>query len=147
MSTPPAAARAVDVVVIGGGHCGLAMSHALAQRGVDHVVIERGEVAHAWRSERWDSLRLLTPNWMCRLPGQRYDGGDPDGFMSAGDVAGFIGRYAVSIGAPVRTHTTVRSVRPWPGGERGYRVCTDAGDWRCRAVVLASGACRRPMAG
>jgi putative flavoprotein involved in K+ transport len=138
------AARAVDVVVIGGGHCGLAMSHALAQRGVDHVVIERGEVGQAWRSERWDSLRLLTPNWMCRLPGQPYDGTEPDGFMSAADVAGFVARYAARIGAPVCTHTTVRSVRPLTGDEPGYRVDTDAGGWRCRAVVLASGACRRP---
>jgi len=73
--------RAVDVVVVGGGAFGLAMSHALTQRAIDHVVIERGEVGHAWRAERWDSLRLLTPNWMCRLPGHAYDGCDPDGYM------------------------------------------------------------------
>jgi len=66
-----AAARA-DVLVIGAGHNGLAMSHELGRRGIDHVLLERGEVAHAWRTERWDSLRLLTPNWMCRLPGHRY---------------------------------------------------------------------------
>ena len=133
--------RATDVVVIGGGHCGLAMSHALSQRSVDHVVIERGEVANAWRTERWDSLRLLTPNWMCRLPGQAYDGSDPDGYMSAADVAGFIARYAARVRAPIAAHTTVLRVTTM---DEGYRVHTDRGDWSCRAVVLANGACARP---
>jgi putative flavoprotein involved in K+ transport len=133
--------RAVDVVVIGGGHCGLAMSHALSQRSVDHVVIERGEVANSWRTERWESLRLLTPNWMCRLPGQAYDGSDPDGYMSAADVAGFVACYAARVSAPVVAHTTVLRVTPT---DEGYRVHTDRGDWSCRAVVLANGACARP---
>ncbi len=133
--------RAADVVVIGGGHCGLAMSQALSRRSVDHVVIERGEVANAWRTERWDSLRLLTPNWLCRLPGQAYAGNDPDGYLHATEVAAFIARYADRVQAPVRTHTTVRRVAPADGG---YRVHTDQGDWRCRAVVLATGACSRP---
>jgi putative flavoprotein involved in K+ transport len=140
-TTTAGASRAVDVVVIGGGHCGLAMSHALSQRSVDHVVIERGEVANAWRTERWDSLRLLTPNWMCRLPGQAYDGSDPDGFMRSGEVAGFLARYAARMRAPVVTQTTVQRVTSADGG---YLVCTDRGDWRCRAVVLASGACSQP---
>ena len=134
--------RRTDVVVIGAGHCGLAMSQALSQHSIDHVVIERGEVANAWRSERWDSLRLLTPNWMCRLPGQAYDGDAPDGYMGAADVAGFIARYAERVRAPVRTHTTVRRVAP---AAEGWLVSTDGGDWLCRAVVLASGACSRPL--
>src|SRR5205814_1580455 len=71
----------VTVVVIGAGHAGLAASRFLNERSLDHVVIERGEVANSWRRERWDSLRLLTPNWQCRLPGYRYDGPDPDGYM------------------------------------------------------------------
>lgn len=133
--------RAVDVVVVGGGAFGLAMSHALTQRAIDHVVIERGEVGHAWRAERWDSLRLLTPNWMCRLPGHAYDGCDPDGYMGAADVAGFLAGYAVRARAPVLPHTTVQRVMP--SGD-GYLVRTDQGDLRCRAVVLASGACSRP---
>ena len=69
------------VVVIGAGHCGLATSWCLTERSIDHVVLERGEVANSWRTERWDSLRLLTPNWQSRLPGHRYEGADPDGFM------------------------------------------------------------------
>jgi putative flavoprotein involved in K+ transport len=136
-----AAARA-DVVVIGAGHNGLAMSHELGQRGVDHVVLERGEVAHSWRTERWDTLRLLTPNWMCRLPGHRYDGDDPHGFMSASEVADFVCGYAQRLSAPVITHTAVTRVAAEEGG---YRVCTPRGDWRCRAVVLASGAFNLPV--
>ena len=73
-------------VVVGAGHCGLAMSRCLADRSIDHVVLERGEVAHSWRTQRWDSLRLLTPNWMTRLPGYAYRGDDPDGYLAATDV-------------------------------------------------------------
>jgi putative flavoprotein involved in K+ transport len=128
---------AVDVVVIGAGHAGLAMSRSLSQRAIDHVVLERGEIANSWQRERWDSFRLLTPNWQCRLPGYRYSGTDPDGFMTASEVVRFIRAYADVVGAPVRTGTTVLSVTQEEGG---YRVTTDRGDWLCRAVVLASGA-------
>jgi putative flavoprotein involved in K+ transport len=114
------------------------MSRCLADRAIDHVVLERGEVAHTWRTERWDSLRLLTPNWQSRLPGFSYNGNDPDGYRTLPEVIDFIARYAKAIGAPLRTHTTVTSVR---STEAGYLVRTDHGDWRCRAVVLASGAC------
>ncbi len=135
-------AAAVDVVVIGAGHSGLAMSHALSQRSIDHVVLERGEVANAWRHERWDSLRLLTPNWQSRLPGYRWQTDDPDGFMTMPEVIEFIAGYASAIDAPVRTHTTVTSVTASAGG---YRVVTDGGDWECRSVVLASGAHNIPI--
>jgi putative flavoprotein involved in K+ transport len=102
------------------------------------VVLERGEVANSWRHERWDSLRLLTPNWQTRLPGYRYEGTDPDGFMTMGEVVEFISRFADVAGAPVRTRTTVTSVKQT---DDGYLVCTQNGDLRCRSVVLASGAC------
>lgn len=126
----------LPVVVVGAGHCGLAMSRSLAARSIDHVVLERGEVANSWRTERWDSLRLLTPNWLTRLPGFAYEGDDPDGYMTAAEVAGLIGAYA--DGAPVRTGTAVRAVRS--AGD-GYAV--EAGDeaWSADAVVVASGAC------
>ena len=135
-------ARTTDVVIVGAGHSGLAMSHALGRRGIDHVVLERGEVAERWRSERWDSLRLLTPNWMTRLPGFAYAGDDPDGFMGAADVAAFIAGYARTFAAPVHTRTTVRSVREDGGA---YRVVTDGGEWQARALVIASGAFDRPV--
>src|SRR5918992_2202122 len=94
-------------VVIGAGHAGLAMSRCLAERSIDHVVLERGEVANSWRRERWDSLRLLTPNWQSQLPGHRYEGADPDGYMTMDEVIDFISRFASVSAAPVRPHTTV----------------------------------------
>jgi putative flavoprotein involved in K+ transport len=129
-------------VVVGAGHCGLAVSRCLSEHSVDHVVLERNEVANAWRRERWDSLRLLTPNWQCRLPGYAYEGDDPDGFMTASQVADFITGYAKVIAAPVMTGTTVTSVRQ--NGD-GYTVLTDQGEWSCAAVVLASGAFNVPF--
>src|SRR5512135_1940114 len=98
-------------VVVGAGHSGLAMSRHLADRSIDHVVLERGEVAHSWRTERWDSLRLLTPNWLSRLPGYAYEGGEPDGFRTMAETIRFLEGYASAISAPVRTHTRVTSVR------------------------------------
>jgi putative flavoprotein involved in K+ transport len=103
-------------------------------------VLERGEVANSWRRERWDSLRLLTPNWQSRLPGLRYEGPDPDGYMTAGEVTEFIERFAAVSRAPVRTGAAVTSVRP--SGD-GYLVTTGDGEIAARAVVIASGACNR----
>jgi putative flavoprotein involved in K+ transport len=105
------------------------------------VVLERGEVANSWRRERWDSLRLLTPNWQSRLPGYRYDGGNLDGFMTMAEVVEFVSRFAALAAAPVRTNTTVTSVTPV---EAGYHVATSNGDLRCRCLVVASGACNLP---
>ncbi len=127
-----------DVIVIGAGHAGLAASWFLNRRSIDHVVLERGVVANSWRNERWDSLRLLTPNWQTRLPGFEYAGEDPDGFMSMPEVIEFIEEYAKSSGAPVHTHTTVQSVQKYFDG---YRVVTNKGVWNTKAVVIASGAC------
>jgi putative flavoprotein involved in K+ transport len=104
------------------------------------VVIERGEVANSWRTERWDSLRLLTPNWLSRLPGHAYAGDDPDGYMTVPEVVDYIGAYAAG-GLPVQTNTTVRSVRP---SGRGFLVETDQGARSADAVVVASGACNAP---
>ncbi len=127
----------VTTVVIGAGHSGLAISRHLAERGIDHVVLERGEVASSWRAQRWDSLRLLTPNWLSRLPGYAYRGDDPDGYMTAPQVAAFVENYAKEIAAPVRANTTVTAVRPTDGG---YLVETDQETWRARTVVIAAGA-------
>jgi putative flavoprotein involved in K+ transport len=134
--------RQTGVVIVGGGHSGLAMSKRLGDRGLDHVVLERDEVASSWRRQRWDSFTLLTPNWQTRLPGGAYEGADPDGFMTAGEIADFIEAYAASVGAPVLSGVAVTRVRP--DGD-GYAVETDAGTWTSRAVVLASGACNLPL--
>ncbi len=104
-------------------------------------MLERGEVANSWRRERWDSLRLLTPNWQSRLPGVPYDGDDPDGYMTAGEVVELIERFAASSRAPVRTAIEVTSVA---GADDGYRVTTSEGEIQARAVVIASGACNEP---
>jgi putative flavoprotein involved in K+ transport len=133
--------RRITTVVIGAGHAGLAMSRCLSERSIDHVVLERGQVAHTWRTERWDSLRLLTPNWQCHLPDYSYSGDDPDGYMTMSEVVDFVDRYARHVSAPVQTDTTVTSVQP--AGD-GYRVVTDQGDWHCRTVVLATGSCNIP---
>ena len=114
------------------------MSRCLTEHSIDHIVIERGEVANSWRTERWDSLRLLTPNWQSRLPGFGYDGDDPDGYRTMPEVIDFLDRYALVISAPVQTNTNVTSVSM---AGSGFVVTTDQGTWRCRTVVLATGAC------
>jgi putative flavoprotein involved in K+ transport len=124
------------VVVIGAGHAGLAMSQRLTDRAVEHVVLDRGEVADSWCTKRWPGLRLLTPNWMLGLPGQPAEHPDPDGFLTAPEVAALVRGYARRIAAPVLPHTTVRSVRR---GGRGYEVRTNDHTWQTSAVVLATG--------
>src|SRR5213080_4589532 len=136
-----AAAVRTTTVVIGAGHGGLAMSRYLSDRSIDHVILERSAVANSWRTERWDSLRLLTPNWQCRLPGYAYHGDDPDGFMTMPEVVAFITCYAKDIAAPVQTGVTVTSVRRTNGG---YCVSTDHDEWKCPTVVLATGAFNVP---
>jgi putative flavoprotein involved in K+ transport len=133
--------KKVDAVVIGAGHAGLAVSHNLTERSIDHLVIERGEVANSWRHERWDSLKLLTPNWQSQLPGYENKYDDPDGFMSTNQVIEFIDNYARHIQAPLKTGTNVNRLGL---NSNGYEVETDKGTWHCKAVVVASGACNVP---
>ena len=130
-----------SAVVIGAGHAGLAASHFLSERSIDHVVLERGEVANSWRRERWDSMRLLTPNWQSRLPGHRYEGPEPDGYMTTREITEFIERFAKVSNSPVRTGENVTSVRRT---DDGYHVMTSRGEVRCRTAVIASGACNEP---
>jgi putative flavoprotein involved in K+ transport len=128
-------------VIVGAGHAGLAMSRRLTERSIDHVVLERGEVANSWRTQRWPSLRLLTPNWQARLPGHHYAGDDPDGFLPVADLVTTLTRYARLVGAPVRTGTTVQAVR---AVSRGFEIRTSDDVIHARAVVLATGACNQP---
>ena len=113
----------VETIIIGAGQAGLALSHHLGLAGHGHVVLERGRVGERWRSERWDSLTLLTPNWLNRLPGAAPLP-DPDGYLDREGVIAHLERYAAT--APVREGTTVRRVRPTV---HGYHVATDRGDW------------------
>jgi putative flavoprotein involved in K+ transport len=114
----------------------------LTARSIDHAVLERGDVANSWRRERWDSLRLLTPNWQSRLPGHHYDGPDPDGYMTMAEVIAFISQFAATSRAPIRTDTNVTRVART---DDGYSVETSDGAIQCRALVIASGACNRPI--
>ncbi len=125
-------------LIIGAGQAGLAMSRCLSELGVEHVVLERGKLAQRWRSQSWDSLHLLTPNWMTRLPGFQYDGHDPDGFMSVPELIAFFERYAASSAAPIVTDTAVQSVER---SVNGFRVVTSRGDWSASSVVVATGYC------
>ena len=134
----------VDAVVIGAGQAGLALSRCLAERHVDHVVLERGRVAERWRSERWESLRLLTPNWQTRLPHFQYDGDDPDGYMDSREVAAFLSRYADSFQAPVELQTCVTRVAPRNGDfdiRHGSRTLDRAASWRLRRDIATSPRC------
>ncbi|MDD7942337.1 NAD(P)-binding domain-containing protein [Actinomycetospora lutea] len=130
-----------DVVVIGAGQAGLAMSRCLTRRGVGHVVLERGRVGERWRRERWDSFTLLSPNWQTRLPERTYAGSDPDGFMTGREVAAMLADYAAHTGAEVREGVTVRAV---DRDARGWRVTTDHGELVAPAVVVATGDLDRP---
>jgi len=133
----------VTTVVIGAGQSGLAISSHLSRRSIDHVVLEKAEAGQAWRSGRWDSLRLLTPNWFSRLPGYRYEGNDPDGYMTMPEVAEYIAGYGAAIAAPLQTGSEVQGV-DLDAQDGGYLVRTVDEEWCARTVVLASGPYNRP---
>ena len=125
----------IETLIIGAGQAGLALSRLLTHAGHDHVVIERGAVGERWRSGRWDSLALLTPNWANRLP--LDDAPDhPDAYLSRGEFVATLERYARSFGAPLRERTAVTAVER---AAAGFRIATDRGDWQARNVILATG--------
>jgi putative flavoprotein involved in K+ transport len=131
-----------DVIIVGGGQAGLAMSRSLTLRGIDQVVLERGRIGERWHSERWRSLHLLTTNAMSALPGLPHIGTNPDAFMPAQDFASYLERYARATASPVISGAEVLKVEPVAGG---YRVATTAGTWHSRVVVVATGACETPF--
>ena len=135
-------ARNVDVIVIGAGHAGLGMSYRLNKAGVDHVVLDAGDVGQRWRHERWDSLNLLTPNWTVDLPGMAYSGENASEFMHKDVLADYLEAYAGQIVAPVKRHSRVHRVRVRGSG---YEVTTTQGVWQCESVVLATGAYADPI--
>jgi len=127
-----------DTVVIGAGQAGLAMSYCLTERGVDHVVLERNRIAHAWRTQRWDSFCLVTPNWQCTLPGFPYAGDDPEGFMLRDEIVAYIDAYARSFDAPVREGVEAKRLAYAPD-RREFTLTTADGVLTAQRVVVAAG--------
>ena len=125
----------ISVVVIGGGQAGLAMSYQLTQSGIDHVVLEKNQIAHSWKTQRWDAFCLVTPNWQCQLPGYPYQGSDPKGFMLRDEIVGYVESYARHISAPVKEGVAVTRLRQDASG--GFALETSAGNLSADAVVLA----------
>ncbi len=133
----------VSVIIIGGGQAGLSASWWLKELGVeDHLILEKNRIGHAWRSERWDSFSLVTPNHQCRLPGYHYQGDDPEGFMVKHEIVEFLEGYVASFNPPVREGVTVTSVTKRDGY---FYVTTNVGTWRCDDVICATGSFHKPI--
>src|ERR1700753_1134274 len=125
----------VSVVVIGGGQAGLAMSYQLKQNGIDHVILEKNQIAHSWKTQRWDAFCLVTPNWQCQLPGYPYQGSDPKGFMLRDEIVDYVEGYARHISAPIREGVAVTRLRH--GEEGGFWLENSARGMTTDAGVVA----------
>jgi len=147
MSYPFGGRSHYSVIIVGGGQAGLSLSHCLQQRGVDHLVIEKRSLVHSWRTQRWDSFCLVTPNWQCQLPGWGYLGDDPHGFMVKDQINEWLAGFVAHVKAPAIEGVTVERVSRVPGtGERErFSVQTDAGTYTADQVVVASGGYHRPI--
>lgn len=132
----------IPVLIIGGGQAGLSASYLLKQRGIPHVILEKHRIAHSWRSERWDTFCLVTPNHQCRLPGHAYDGDDPEGFMVKDEIVDYVERYAAKFDPPLREGVTVTSVRKQDGY---FHITTDHGEWIADDVIVAIGSFHTPF--
>jgi putative flavoprotein involved in K+ transport len=133
----------IEAIIIGAGHAGLSASYYLTRAGMPHLILEGGRVGERWRTSRWDSFSLVTPNWMCRLPGYPYAGDDPDGFMSREEVVAYVQGYAESFGAPVQEGVRVTAVERHPGGN-GYTLVTDGDVYETSVVMVATGSFEQP---
>src|SRR5262245_13504364 len=132
----------VDVLVVGAGHAGLAMSRFLTDAGREHVVLDaRDSLGGGWQ-DRWDQFTLVTPNWTASFPGWDYDGADPRGFMGRDEIAARVARYADVVGAPVALSAAVERLTPREGG--GFRAVTSRGKLTARQVVVATGSYHTP---
>ncbi len=129
------------VAIVGGGQAGLSMSYCLKERGIDHIVFEKNQIGHAWRSKRWDTFCLVTPNWQCQLPGYSYAGSDPQGFMQKDEIVSYIEAYAASFSPPIQEGVEVLKVSQIDGG---FELITSIGDYTADQVVIASGSYHQP---
>jgi len=133
----------LDVAVVGGGQAGLAISWYLKREGIEHRVFEKNTAAHEWRSARWDSFCLVTPNWQCRLPGFPYMGHDPHGFMLKHEIVAYLDAYIASFAPPLRQGEAVAQVRANP--RSGFDIKTSAGSYHAQQVVVATGGYQTPF--
>ncbi len=131
----------IDVAIIGAGQAGLATSWHLSQAKIDHVVLEAGRVAETWRSRRWDSFCLVTPNWAVGLPGIAYAGDDPDGYMSRNELIAFFESWVASFDPPIRANTHVSRLEA--DSKAGFVLTVGDAEVRVRTVVVASGGYQR----
>ncbi len=143
MSTNTSSTDHHEVVIVGGGQSGLSVAYHLKQRGIDHLVIEKHEPVHTWRTQRWDSFCLVTPNWQCALPGWPYRGSDPHGFMVKSEILDYLAGFVRHVGAPTRSGATVQRVVPRAQG--GFDVATSVGGFSADQVVVASGGYHQPI--
>jgi putative flavoprotein involved in K+ transport len=132
-----------SVAIVGGGQAGLSMSYCLKERRIDHVIFEKHQIAHSWRSQRWDSFCLVTPNWQCQLPGYPYPGNDPHGFMEKDAIVQYIEAYAASFNPPIKEGVVVESVRK-NEARNVFELVTSIGDSTADHVVIAAGSYHQP---
>jgi putative flavoprotein involved in K+ transport len=132
-----------SVIIVGGGQAGLSMSYCLKERGFDHIVFEKNRIGHSWRSKRWDSFCLVTPNWQCKLPGYHYPGDDPNGFMQKDEIVKYIEHYAKSFDPPVKEGVEVSKVRK-SRSQDVFELTTSIGDYTADQVVIAAGSYHIP---
>jgi putative flavoprotein involved in K+ transport len=135
--------QSIDTIIIGGGQAGLATSYYLTQQGHPHLVLEQASrPGHAWRTDRWDSFTLLTPNWSIRLPGAEYQGDDPDGFLARDALVTYFEQYVAQHRLPVQYDTRVTAAEPLEDG-RGYQVLAEIGGeptrFEASHVIIATG--------
>jgi putative flavoprotein involved in K+ transport len=132
-----------SVIIVGGGQAGLSMSYCLKERGIDHLVFEKHKIAHSWRTQRWDSFCLVTPNWQCRLPNYSYQGGDPNGFMKRDEIIQYIEGFAASFAPPLKEGVEVLRVYK-DKTQDIFHVATSIGNYTADQVVIATGGYHRP---
>jgi putative flavoprotein involved in K+ transport len=142
-NSPTSAVPHHEVVIVGGGQAGLAMSWNLQQLGIQHIVVEKHRAMHVWRTQRWDSFCLVTPNWQCDLPGHPYRGKDPHGFMKKDEIVEYLAGYEKAVNAPI--HEGVAVQRVTRNADGGFDVETSAGRCTAGQVVVASGGYHTPI--
>ncbi|MEM9906548.1 MAG: MSMEG_0569 family flavin-dependent oxidoreductase [Cyanobacteria bacterium P01_D01_bin.44] len=131
------------VVIVGGGQAGLSVSYCLKQRSIENIIFEKNQVAHSWRSKRWDSFCLVTPNWQCTLPGYTYPGEDPQGFMQRDQIVQYVENYAKSFQPRLEEGVSVLKIRQ-NKSKRVFEVETSSGSYTADQVVISTGGYHQP---